>query len=501
MLACVIYMREIIKAIFKTGSGSIIGIILGVISTKVLAVVIGSSGIGLYSLINQTLATATTAGTMGGSTALVQGLASKQGAEKDNYLITVFWIFVCGAMVIALGFLLLSPLIAQTLFTSNDEKTISLVRWMALPVILTIIYSYCTSLLNGFRAIGRLAIAQIIVSTVTVFLVYPISKLVSSGYITAFIWMISASIMGGIIFCLTVGHREKWLNPLISNFIPKFDKGSVKHFYHIASTTLITGLVTTGTLLIVRTLIIHYGGFSSAGIFDVAWMLSMTYIMLLLGSFGTYYLPTLCGINDIPTRNALIQDLSRVSLLLVIPSIITVIVLKTLVITILYTHEFTPALKIIRWMLIGDYFKAGSWVLAMPMLAYGDMKPFFWTELFWSIGFLILSYIGIFYYNDMQLIGTAFLILYAIYFVYTIFYAQSKHNVFLARNIIVHWIFGLLLITVVSWQTWGDTQVNWITASFWIVVAIGFSWLNTTKEEQKSLINIFKRRLYWGKYE
>ncbi|QIB91984.1 oligosaccharide flippase family protein [Methanosarcina mazei] len=488
-------MRNLLRAIFKTGSGSIINIILGVISSKVIAVVLGSSGVGLYSLINQTLTTATTAGTMGGQTALVQGLASKQGAEKDKYLTTVFWIFVCGATIISIGFLLFSPLIAKTVFASNDGKTITLVRWMTIPSVLTIIYSYLICLLNGFRAIGRLAIGQIILSVVTVSLVYPVSKLVSSGYIIAFIVMTSASTLGGIIFCLTVAHKEKWLNPLIVNFIPKFDKGAVKHFYRIARTTFITSLIATGTLLSIRTIIIQYGGFSSAGIFSVAWGLSMMYVMLLLGSFGSYYLPTLSGINDIPARNTLIQNLFRVSLLLIIPLIITVIVLKSLVITILYTYEFMPSLKIIRWMLIGDYFKVGGWVLAMPMLAYGDMKVFFWTESLWYIGFLILSYIGIFYYNDMQLIGIAFLILYAFLFVYTIFYAHNKHSVVLTSNSVVHWVLGLLLIIVASWQTWGDTQVNWISAPIWIAVAIGFSWMTLNRDEKSKLIKmIYKRK-------
>jgi O-antigen/teichoic acid export membrane protein len=488
-------MRNLLKAIFKTGSGSIINIILGVISSKVLAVVLGSSGVGLYSLINQTLATAATAGTMGGQTALVQGLASKQGAEKDKYLITVFWIFACGAIIIAMCLLLFSPLIAQTIFASNDGKTVSLVRWMALPAVLTIIYSYLINLLNGFRAIGRLAIGQIIISSVTVLLVYPVSKLVGSGYIIAFIMMITASTIGGIVFCLIVAHKEKWLNPLIINFVPRFDKEAIKHFYRIARTTLITSLIATGALLVIRTMIIQYGGFSSAGIFSVAWGLSMMYISLVLGSFGTYYLPTLSGINDIPSRNILIQNLLRISLLLIIPLIITIIVLKSLVITILYTYEFMPSLKIIRWMLIGDYFKVGGWVLAMPMLAYGDMKVFFWTESLWYIGFLILSYIGIFYFNDTQMIGIAFLILYAFLFVYTIFYAHNKHSVVLTSNFLVHWILGLLLIIVASWQTWGDTQVNWISAPIWIAVAIGFSWMTLNKEEKSKLIRmIYKKK-------
>jgi O-antigen/teichoic acid export membrane protein len=55
-------MREVIKSVSKTGSSSVISIFLGVISTKAMAVVLGSSGVGLYSIINKTLATAVIVG-------------------------------------------------------------------------------------------------------------------------------------------------------------------------------------------------------------------------------------------------------------------------------------------------------------------------------------------------------------------------------------------------------------------------------------------------------
>lgn len=487
-------MKDIIKSIFKTGSASFMSIILGMISVKIMAVVIGSSGIGLFSLIRQTLATLTAAGTMGGQTALIQGLASKQADDKNKYLITVFWIFIFGAIIMTVGLILFAPWIAKIVFTSNDEQTINLVRLMSLPVILIIIYSYLISVLNGFRAIGRLAIGQVIVSIITAFLAYPISKLVSSGHIISFIWMISASTIGGIIFCLIIAYKEKWLNPLFDDFKPIFHGNAIKHFFHIAGTTFITGIIATGALLIIRAMIVKYGGFSSAGIFDVAWTLSMMYVMLLLSSFGTYYLPTLSGINDLSSRIILIQNLLKLSLLLVVPLIISVIVLKPLVITILYTSEFTPALEIIRWMLIGDYFKVSSWVLAMPMLAYADMKNFFWTELLWYIGFLILSAIAVFYYDDMQGIGVAFLMLYAFYLFYTIFYANKKHKVILGKKVVIHWLLGLLLIVLASWQTWSDVDVNYISAPFWIIVALIFSWAVLEKDEKSKLIKMIYRR-------
>lgn len=487
-------MYNLLKAIFKTGSGSIINIILGMISTKIMAIFLGPNGLGLISLIRQTLSTVTIAGTMGGQTALVQGLASKEGNEKDNYLLTVFWIFMIGAIIISLGLLLFTPWIAKTIFAADDAQTISLVRWMVLPVVLMIIYSYLTSVLNGFHAIGRLAIGQVIVSIVTVLLVYPISKLISNGNMIAFIWMISVSTMGGGIFYLLIVYKERWLNPLIVNFKPQFDKKALKHFWYVASTTLVTGLITTGTLLLIRVMIVRIGGLDGAGIFDVAWTLSMTYVMLLLGSFGTYYLPALSGEKNGFARITLIQNLLKLSILLIVPLIITIIVLKPLVIQILYSNKFTPSLEIIRWMLIGDYFKVTSWVLAMPVLAYANMKVFFWTELLWNTGFLVLSSLAIVYYKDMQGIGIAFIIMYFFILVYYLYYVSSKHQFPITKNLLWTWFLGLVLIILASWQTWSIVDINWISALFWIVVAIGFSWTVLEKDEKSKLIKMICKR-------
>ena len=69
-------------------------------------------------------------------------------------------------------------------------------------------------------------------------------------------------------------------------------------------------------------------------------------------------------------------------ILLVAPLITLVILGKSLVVSILYSKEFLPSFDIIQWMLIGDYFKAVGWVLATPMLAFADLRMFFWTEFY-----------------------------------------------------------------------------------------------------------------------
>src|SRR3712207_2281125 len=93
-------MRELVKAFLKTGSGSVGFLLFGVLTTKIMAVILGPTGVGLYSLLRQLLDVSKQAGTLGGEIALVQGLASRKEMERDNYLVTTFWIFMLGATLV-----------------------------------------------------------------------------------------------------------------------------------------------------------------------------------------------------------------------------------------------------------------------------------------------------------------------------------------------------------------------------------------------------------------
>jgi PST family polysaccharide transporter len=97
----------------------------------------------------------------------------------------------------------------------------------------------------------------------------------------------------------------------------------------------------------VRSLVAREGGMSSAGIFDAAWTLSMTYVTLITTAFGTYYLPALSGLDNRAHRQELMQRMFRFVTVLIVPLILGVIVLKPLLLQILFSAEFLPAISLI----------------------------------------------------------------------------------------------------------------------------------------------------------
>lgn len=485
-------MFDLIKALLKVGSASVVNIILGIISTKIIAVILGPNGVGLFSLLRQTIQTASTVGS-GGQTALVQGIISKEGEERNSYVVTVFWLFILGALLTSILLFAFAPQISFLLFEKNDSQTVILVQWISLPVVLTIIFIYLTGVLTGFKAIGRLALGQIIVAAAMALITYPISKLVDDGYTIAFILMLSSSTLLGVIFYFLVAYRENWLRPIFLDIKPHFDKKAINHFFFIATPIFIAGLVTTGVQLLVRAMIVQKGGLQDAGIFDVAFTLSMAHVMIFLSSLSNYYAPKVGETNDQQSRILLIKDTIRLATLVTVPSIVSIIVLKPLVVELLYTNQFNPALGIIRWMLIGDYLKVVSWVLSIPAVMCGHMRIYFWGEILWNAGFLIVSAAALFIFGNIQGIGIGFLILYALYLVYYTIYSMRKQSMQFTKSLTLPWLLGLAIVILASLETWNNLHVNWISASIWIMVAIGYSCTILNQKERIVIINYFWR--------
>lgn len=488
-------MRELLKATMRTGSGTLLSLLLGIISIKIMAVILGPSGVGLYSLLRQVREFSGTFGTAGGQTAMTQGIASRNGELRESYVATTFWIFAAGALLTVLLLIVLAPWAAPLIF-GGESGRVSLVRWLAFPVAVNIAFVYIGGILNGFRAIGWLALLQVFSALVGVILAYPASRLVEVGYAEAFAVMMGVSQSIGVGFGLWVARREGWLAPLARGLY--FHRDSARHFSSIAGVAIVTGLATTGAMLAVRSLFSHYGGLVAAGIFDVAWTLSMVYVMLVLGSFGTYYLPTLSRMEDPTQRALLIKQVMRLATLLMVPLVVAVVTLKPLVIQILYSEEFIPALDIVRWMLIGDYFKVASWVFGMTVLAYADMRVFFWTQLLWSAGFLTLSVLALVGFDAPQGIGIGFLILYVAMLAYHLRYVHIRHGFRPTRAMTVPWLLGLALVIGASISTWSATQTNWTIALLWIAGAVGFSLLALTKSERAGIKDALRSRRVIG---
>jgi PST family polysaccharide transporter len=151
-----------------------------------------------------------------------------------------------------------------------------------------------------------------------------------------------------------------------------------------------TGFVSTGAQLGARVLIARFTTLDDVGYFQAAWAVSVLYLGFVLGAMSLDYYPRLAEVgNDRAALTGMVNEQARVSFLLAGPAILGVLAFSSQVIAILYTSKFTPSVEILRWQLLGDVLKIGSWTLSYLVLAQGKPRVYFFTELTWNVAYLI----------------------------------------------------------------------------------------------------------------
>lgn len=485
-------MSEFLVAIAKTSSGTMLKVIFGVVTTKILAVVAGAQGVGLFSLLWQAQQAATSFGAFGGPPAVVQGVASRELSFRSPFLRSVFLLYIIGGSVTALTLVLTADPLTRIFL--NNEIPASLIRWLALPVFLAVAVQFFGGLLNGYLALGRLALQQSIVAFVMAVLAYPAAILVGKGYGVALVALLTFSQLGALFFGVLATMKAGWLQPVIFGH-GWLNRDHVRSFFSIAGTIMFTSVAVTGTLFVVRGMIVKKFGLSGAGIFDVAWTLSMTYMAFMLSSLGTYYMPKLSKTFESTEKKVLINKTLRFVVVLTIPTIGLVIVCKPILINLLYTNEFIPSLELIRWMLIGDFFKAICWVLAMPMISYGHMRPYFYLELFWNLVFFLSCLVSIYYFGDFQYIGLAFLLLYIVYCLLAYVYVKKYHGFSFDVKNIQSIVIGICILMLLSFITWDLTEFSMLPALVWLVFSLFFVFISTTVVERQNVFLFIKNKV------
>lgn len=450
-------MRDILKAGSKIGFATLAGLLAWVVAGKVMALTLGAAGVGIFGLLRQLLQNLTLVGSFNGQTALVQGIASRANREDQlRYSKSIFWILVLCSGGMALLLLAGAPWLAPLLIP--HPQSVPMLRWLGLAMMILVAQTYVIGLLNGHRMINELVKSQILGPVTVLLLVLPVIWLIRDGNAFGFILMLAGP--AGVVTLAAARSAWKvgWLPSLRGLDINRSDRAS---FFHMSAVLLITGIVTTGAQFFQSWLVARKMGLAEVGQFWTAWTLSMSYVTLVLGSLGTYYMPSLSRLEEPEARRSLVRDYLRLCLLTMPVLVSAVVVFKPWVIQGMFSSSLLPALKVMRWMLIGDLFKGISWVLAFPMLAFSEMKWFFWTDVLFSLVMVATAWVWVLSGGGIQGLGLLFMILYMVYFPVMMYYVWHKHGFAWQRGEVLRFLGGLLLVVVLSVMTWNDETVRW----------------------------------------
>lgn len=380
--------RQIFKSTAVVGGAQMIMIVIGIIRTKVLALLLGPSGIaiaGLYQSATTMIGTVTSMG-IGASGVRQIAEASSTGDEKKIARTTITLrraAAISGLIGMTVVLLLCVPL---SKLSFGDDS-----HWQGIALIsLTLLFAGISggqiALLQGLRKIREQAMAALCGSVLGA--VASISLVVFLGEkgIAPYLVVIAAfGILTSWWFArhvpvrpLRLSWRETWAEarPLLG----------------LGAAFMVSGLFSTGASYLSNILIRRELGEESLGLYQATWTLSTLYVGIILSAMGADFAPRLtAAANDHPQMNRLVNEQTEMGLLFAVPGVLATITLAPWVLLVFYSSEFMGAGEIIRWQIIGIALRVVCWPLGLIYIAKGRSKLFMCYEgVFSSLGILLL---------------------------------------------------------------------------------------------------------------
>lgn len=404
--------RQILRSSSIIGGASFANIAIGLVRTKVAAMLLGPAGIGLIGLYTNLIATAAQVAGLGFGNVGTRQIAEAAGTGDERKIATarraLFWGTMCLALLGAVAFWLLRLPIAGRVL--DRPALAGEVGWLALGVGLTVAAASQNALLRGLRRVGD--VARVSVTSALLATGLGIGALLLWGRNGLLVYVLAAPLASFL-----MGH---WFVRRVPK-LPGTTSGAQDMaaqwtvMARLGFAFMVAALAGTVGALVVRSMVQHGLGEAALGHFQAAWTISMQYIGFVLGAMGTDFYPRLTAvIEDHAAVNTLVNEQTEVALLLAAPVVLAMTALAPWVIGLLYTSEFGDAVAILRWQLLGDVLKIASWPLGFILLAAGAGRLYVVSEWTGALVFagataLLMPVLG------LAATGASFLVMYLVY--------------------------------------------------------------------------------------
>lgn len=396
-----------LRALAMVGSSQVASIVISIVRVKVVAVVLGTAGVGLLGLFNNIKEVGATVGGLGLATSGVRQIAQDsdyldaQSRTRKTLLVSL----ATQGGVTALIIWYIRDMLAERFFAGaikpEELGVIAIAVWVGL------VASAMTAVIQGMRRIADLVKLTVYGALIgTVIGLGAIMALGDQGLPFLVLGLAIGQLLAAIWFFRRIG-RSTQSAPVNVDHISNW--GSM---VRLGITFMAGALLTSVTLLLVRGIVQQHLGLEGLGQFEAAWALTMTYIGFVLNAMAADYFPRLsCAIHEPKVTNVMVNEQLQLALILGGPLILATIGLAPIALSILYSSEFSNAASLLQMMTLGNLFKLGSWSMGFIVVAKGRSALFMLLQLNFNLCFIALLWWQIDNFGT-QAIGAAFILAY-----------------------------------------------------------------------------------------
>ena len=375
--------KQIIKYIGIFSSIQGLSVLTGVIRNKITALLLGTEGMGMMSLLNTTVIFMSQATGMGLSFSGVREIAAckergdQEGVKRCAAVIRAWTILtaIIGVAVCILSF----KWIDKLTFTWGDHSLHYLLLSPALA--LMAITAGETAILKGLHRMKALAVIQMVAAVGALAITAPLLYFFDQAAIVPIIVLIALVTMLATIF-----YSFATVRPRLGDWRRVYGRwkkliGEGRPMVKVGLAFVTAAAMGSASELIIRAYLNVEGDLDTVGLYNAGYLLAITYAGLIFSSLESDYYPRLSAVsNDITKINEQMNYQTEVTLTLLSPLMCAFILLIPVIVPLLFSQKFNDAIPMAQATALTMMCKAACLPVSYVMLAKGDSKIYIRLE-------------------------------------------------------------------------------------------------------------------------
>ncbi len=381
-------MRRLIRSTALLGLGSAATVVAAILRAKVLAALLGPEGTGLLAQLSTLTATLVPVATLGLGNGVTAMIASAR-AQGDLLLVkrvrsTALTLTWAVGLTLAVLTALASPWLAGAIYHDRRWTWVVLVGAAVIP--LSAVSSLRVSILQGYQAVKAMAGLNGIIALASILTIVPLAWFFRLPGAVAQLVVVAA------LYVIASGLMARRNAPADDSGTPggaNIDRALLRPLMRYGSSALLVGLSSTLVLLILRSVLVSKLGLTPNGIYQVCVGISGLYMPLILNSITAIVWPEIAGQKKDEETTATIRQSLRLALLLMTGAAGAMLAGAPIWIPVFYSGKFLPALDLLPFQFLGDYFRTIAWVCGIWLVPKNRLRPWVLFDLVYGITMLV----------------------------------------------------------------------------------------------------------------
>lgn len=390
-----------------------------------LAVVLGVGGMGIYSQFTNLIGLMNFVVPLGLPFSLTKFISEKEIAsdeDKKKMMFGSLTLILISSLFVSLILIVFSGNISG-LLTGTDEYGPYVIIIAALAPF-TFAVALMEALVRGLKQVklltGLLISGAIISATVSV------AFTLLWGLTGAVISISAGSLAMIAVYISKLKAIGVW-ELKMSYFKP--DRKIVKSFMGLGLASLSIGAINQLSYLSVRIITIDNLGMTSNGIYQSVLGISLNYFSLLFLLVSNYTLPKVNAFREDSQFRTEINDTFRIFNYVLTPLVCIIIVARVIIVNLLYTSEFFPAIDLYKYQFAGDFFKVISWITGLWIIPRNRIRLWIGLEIVTFSLFPLLSLLLIKAGSlNLEAVSISYLAANILHFLMNLFFLKKNIN-------------------------------------------------------------------------